>query len=61
MRSAVLSSVTAVIWIWATIIGAWRGESWLILLPSGCATVLFVVIAGRSVTRWRRHREWQPH
>ena len=59
-RIAVLSSVTAAIWIWLTIMGAWRGESWPILLPSGGATVLFVVIAGRWVTRWRRHREWQP-
>ena len=54
-RIAVLFGVTAALWIWATVLRAWRGDSWLILLPSGLAAVLFVVTAARCTIRWRRH------
>jgi len=56
---AVPSGVTAAILIWLTILYAWRGDSWSIWLPYGCAAVLSLVNAGRWTTRWRRQRERQ--
>ena len=58
---AVLSGVTAAILISYAIIGVWRGESWPILVLSCCATVLWVMTAGRWAMRWRRQRERQTY
>jgi hypothetical protein len=58
---AVLFGVAAALFAWVTILYAWRGDSWLIWLPNGCATVLLLVSAGRWATRWRRQRERQAH
>jgi len=55
-RIAVLFGVTAALWIWATLVRAWRGDSLTILLPFGLAAVLFMVAAAMWTIRWRRHR-----
>lgn len=52
---AVLSGVTAALSIWAAIVRAGRGDSWLILLPTSFTAVLWIVMAAKWTIRWRRH------